>query len=118
MPTDIHATATTTETGAMRSVTFIDAGIAGFADLLAALGDQDNVHVIPQGADGLSFIAATLAGEGPVDAVHVLSHGGPGVLWLGDLRFDVDTMAARAGDLATIRDALADGADILLSALD
>lgn len=94
---------------------FVDAGIAGADQLLAALAGQPNVYTIPAGVDGLAYIASVLgAAAEPVAAVHVLSHGAPGMVQLGALSLTEADIAARDADMAAIRAAMAPGADLML----
>lgn len=101
-------------TATSTSILFIDAAVADSDALLANVDPSTEVVRLSADRDGLAQIAEALAGREGVAAVHIVSHGAPGALTLGSSTVDAAALDAHAAELATIRDALADGADLLL----
>ncbi len=99
-------------------IAFIDTSIAAYRALMEGMREGVEVMLIDAAHDGLAQIAAALAGRGGIDAIHVFAHGAPGVLQLGATRLDEAVLADRAADLAVLRGALADDADLLLYGCD
>jgi len=103
---------------AARAIVFVEANVADYQSLLAGLAPGTEVHVLDAGQDGLARMAQVLAGRSGIDALHIVSHGKEGAVSLGSVELNSETLAARAGELATIRAALAPDADILLYGCD
>lgn len=99
-------------------IAFIDTSIAGYQTLLDGLREGVEAVLIDGAQGGLAQIAAALAGRSGIEAVHVFTHGAPGVLQLGATRLDEAGLADHEADLAVLRSALADGADLLLYGCD
>lgn len=101
---------TTTTAG----ILFIDAAVAETDALLVGLDPNLEVIRLSADQDGLSQIAQALAGRTGLEAVHVISHGSSGELQLGSASVDLASLSGYAEELATIRAALAQGADLML----
>ncbi|QOY92475.1 DUF4347 domain-containing protein [Massilia sp. UMI-21] len=99
---------------APRAIVFIEADVHDYQTLLAGLAPDTEVHLLGAGEDGLARMAQVLEGRSGIDALHIVSHGSEGMVSLGTLQLNTEVLAARAGELATIRAALAPDADILL----
>ena len=97
-----------------QAIVFVEADVPDYQSLLAGLAPGTEVHVLEAGEDGLARMAQLLEGRSGIDALHVISHGKEGTVSLGSLQLNNDNLAEHADELATIRDALAPEADILL----
>lgn len=99
---------------ARHEVVFVDSALADLSTLLDGLAPGLDVRLLDPAGDGLAQMTAALAGRRAVAAVHLLTHGAPGALALGTLTLDAAQVAARAGELARIGQALAPDADLLV----
>ncbi|MFN9481099.1 MAG: DUF4347 domain-containing protein, partial [Betaproteobacteria bacterium] len=97
-----------------QEIVFIDARLAGAAELLAGLPPEVEVVVLAPDRDGLAQIAAALDGRHGLTAIHVLAHGAPGGRSLGGGRVDGDSLQLHADDARRIGNALAPDGDLLL----
>ncbi|MGB9989430.1 DUF4347 domain-containing protein [Massilia sp. SM-13] len=95
-------------------IAFIDTSVSGYETLLAGVRDGVEVVLIDGAHDGLAQIAAVLAGRSGIDALHILSHGSEGALALGSGTVDLDGLDSHGAELAVIRSALGEQADVLL----
>jgi hypothetical protein len=102
-------------------VAFIDASAPDAAALARLLSDGaaargTTLHIVSISGhdDGVATITEALGRIDRVSAVHVLSHGGAGFLQLGRTTLDLQTLHARAGEVAQWGEALALGANVLL----
>ena len=95
-------------------ILFIDALVQDIDSLLSTIDPSIEVILLDDQQDGLTQIANALAGRGDINAVHVISHGGPGSLQLGNGEITEATLAGQAEQLAQIRAALSDSADLML----
>jgi VCBS repeat-containing protein len=95
-------------------ILFIDPAVSDIDMLLAAVDPATEIVRLSADRDGLVQIAEALDGRSDVGAVHIVSHGAPGALMLGSGTVDEASLADHATELATIREALAEGADLLL----
>ena len=104
--------------GSAHEIIFVDASVAGLQALLNE-HQQAEVIVLDPHRDGVEQIATALAGRTGVDAIHILSHGDAGKLHLGDATLDQQGINGQyADELAVIRSALTDNADILIYGCD
>lgn len=101
-----------------QEIAFVDTSICGYEDLQKGVRDGIDVVLIDGTRGGLAQIAAALAGRGEVDAIHIFCHGSPGALHLGAGRVTENSLAASRAELAVMRSALADRADLLLYGCD
>jgi VCBS repeat-containing protein len=98
---------------------FIDTSIAGFDEIIAAIGPGVEVHLVTDGSDGVAQMADVLAGRNNVSAVHIISHGSSGALSLGAASLTAASIqGTHADDLAAIAAALTADADILIYGCD
>jgi large repetitive protein len=98
-------------------IIFVDAVVADIADDLS--WHSGEVHVLDANRDGVEQMAEILNGRTGIDAIHIISHGTPGRLELGNTTLDATSMAGEhADELAAIRAALSDEADLLLYGCD
>lgn len=90
------------------------------ADSLAEALEARGVAVIvlDSGRDGLDQLAEIARAYQGVGAMHVVSHGARGSLTLGKSRVTTETLRARAGLLAGLRDSLGEDGDLLLYGCD
>ncbi len=100
-------------------IVFVDSGVEDIDVIIAGFGPDVEVHVLEAGSDGVGQIADVLQGRTGIDAIHIISHGRSGTLDLGSTKLTEASMAGRhADELAVIRSALSDSADILLYGCD
>lgn len=97
------------------AIAFVDGAVADLAGLIAAIGPDCDVVVLDPAQDGVIAIAAALAERRGIDAIHFQSHGEPGRLELGTAVLTAASVSdTYAGEMAIIRAALSDTADILI----
>jgi Domain of unknown function (DUF4347) len=100
-------------------VAFIDDSLPDLETLIADLGPNVEIHLINSQADGIDQIADVLAGRSDIAALHILSHGEAGVLHVGNGLLTAETMRSHyANELAVIRSALSENADLLIYGCD
>ena len=101
---------------------FVDAGVAGWQDLVADLGSDARrtleIVILDATRDGVAQISDTLAQKQDLDAVHVFSHGTDGAVHLGNTWLDAGALAAQESAIASWGDALAPDGDLLLYGCD
>ncbi|HWJ95919.1 MAG TPA: Ig-like domain-containing protein, partial [Telluria sp.] len=99
-----------------KQVAFIDTGVAGYQQLVAAVPEGVEVVLLDSSSSALAQIAAWAANHAGYDAIHVLSHGQEGMLALAGgsidaARLDDPAVAALARQLGA---ALGPDGDLLL----
>ena len=98
-------------------IIFVDARVQDLHAFLA--GRTTEVIMLDPSRDGVEQMASALAGRSGIDAIHILSHGDAGQLYLGDSTLDAHSISGEhADELATIKTALANHADILIYGCD
>lgn len=96
-------------------IVFIDTTVQGYELLLEGIDPGAEVILLESGQDGLDQIVDALEGRSGIDAIHIISHGEAGELHLGTASLNLESMQGEhADDLAQIRNALSDTADILI----
>ena len=101
------------------SIAFFDSNVDDIATLLKGLDANVEVVLLEGTRDGLTQIADILSIRTGIDEIHIFSHGAEGVLQLGTGSITSDTMQSEYLDeLATIKAALSDSADILIYGCD
>ncbi len=113
-PTTLPESQALPQTPAPRAIVFVETDVQDYQTLLAGLAPDSEVHILDAGEDGLARMAQVLEGRSGIEALHIVSHGKEGKVSLGSLQLTSEVLDARAGELATIRAALAPDADILL----
>ncbi|MBS0154922.1 MAG: DUF4347 domain-containing protein, partial [Nitrospira sp.] len=115
----LQALSTFMPTESRHEVVFVDPTVPDYHDLLNGLNPNIDVILLDGGHDGVEQMASALASRTGIDAVHIISHGGAGELYLGTGTLTLDTMSGRyADELATIKHALSEQADILVYGCD
>ncbi|MCS6316515.1 MAG: DUF4347 domain-containing protein [Nitrospira sp.] len=100
-------------------VVFVDPTVPDYESLIAGMGPTVEVVVLDATRDGVEQIAETLAGRTGIDAIHLISHGDAGTLQVGTGTLTTESMTGQyADELATIRQALSEQADILVYGCD
>ncbi|PUE36626.1 DUF4347 domain-containing protein [Limnohabitans sp. Hippo4] len=99
-------------------ILFIDGKVESPDSLIAGIDPSIEVVMLNDQESGLVQMARVLQGRKNVGTVHVMSHGAPGGIWLGNGPITSATLTQDAEALATIRQNLAPGADILLYGCD
>jgi uncharacterized delta-60 repeat protein len=95
-------------------VFFIDARVAGYQSLVAALGPDSPWFLLDAEQDGLAQISRILASFQQLEAISIISHGAPGSLLLGSTRLTLDTLKSHAFELQAIGSSLRETGDLLL----
>ncbi|MFW5332843.1 tandem-95 repeat protein, partial [Hydrogenophaga sp. ZJX-1] len=98
-------------------IIFVDSVAAGVTEHLD--WHPGEVYVLDANRDGVEQMAEILNGRSGIDAIHIISHGTPGRLELGNSALDTTSITGmHADELAIIRAALSEEADILLYGCD
>ena len=96
-------------------VVFIDKGVEDYQSLLSAISSDAELVFIESNSDGLEQIANILQDRNDIDAIHIISHGDSGELFLGNSTVTQESIQGEhADELATIKAALNEEADILI----
>jgi large repetitive protein len=96
-------------------IIFIDSRVEDADILTSSFAENAEVHLLIADKDGVEQIAAVLNGRSGIDAIHIISHGRSGTLDLGSAKLTEASIAGRhADEMAIIKAALAEKADILL----
>jgi hypothetical protein len=96
-------------------IVFIDRSVADLENLLSSIDPSYEIVLISAESDGVEQIAAHLAERTGIDAIHIISHGRSGTLELGNTSLTAGSInGAHADEMAVIRNALSDDADILI----
>ena len=100
-------------------IAFIDGAVEDIDLLIAEMGPDIAIYVLDTNTDGVEQIAAILKDRSDVSAIHIISHGRSGTLDLGSAKLTEVSMASgHADEMAIIRGALAENADILIYGCD
>jgi hypothetical protein len=100
-------------------VAFIDDSLPDLQTLIADLGPNVEVHLLNSTSDGVDQIADVLAGRSNISALHIISHGEAGILHVGSGVLTAETMQSDyRSELAVIRGALSENADLLIYGCD
>ena len=100
-------------------IAFVDPTVPDYQSLIAGMGSNVQIVMLDGGQDGMEQIAASLAGRTDIDAIHIISHGAEGQLSLGTGTLTQAAMTGQyADELAAIKQALAEQADILIYGCD
>ncbi|MFY4728081.1 DUF4347 domain-containing protein, partial [Nitrospira sp. BLG_2] len=115
----LQAIATYNPAESTTEVVFVDPTVPNCQMLVAGIGPNAEVIMLDPTRDGIEQIAESLAGRSGIDAIHLISHGSSGELHLGAGTLTTESMSGEyADELATIREALSDQADILVYGCD
>ena len=96
-------------------IIFVDKSVEDYTSLIAGISSDAELVFIDPNSDGLEQIANVLQGRTDVDAIHIVSHGDSGELFLGNSTVTQESMQGEhADELATIKAALGEEADILI----
>ncbi len=102
-----------------REIAFIDASLEDVDNLVAAMGPNVEVHILNPARDGVEQMAEVLSSRQDISAIHILAHGRSGTLDLGTAKLTAASIASgHADEMAIIRSALSDNADILIYGCD
>ena len=102
-----------------QEIAFIDPTVPNYQALLSGMDSSIEIIMLDGGQDGIEQMASALAERTGIDAIHVISHGDPGTLQLGTGTLTVVSMAGEyADELATIKQALSEQADLLVYGCD
>ncbi|WP_413614989.1 Ig-like domain-containing protein [Halomonas cupida] len=98
---------------------FIDAAVEESSELVKDLPPGAEVHILDAHRDGVEQIAEVVGNRKGIDAIHILGHGHEGSLQLGNGILDSASVEAQYRDeLAIIKSALSDSADLLIYGCD
>jgi len=96
-------------------IVFVDKSVEDYTSLIAGISSDAELVFIDSSSDGLEQIANVLNGRNDIDAIHIVSHGDAGQLQLGNTVLTQESMQGEhADELATIKTALGESADILI----
>ncbi len=116
---EAHGVELQQEVPQVREVVFIDAAVEDRDQLISVIDPQALVVVLDASRDGVEQMAEVLGNMQGVEAIHIFSHGRSGTLDLGSTKLTEASMAGRhAEEMAIIRGALTDQADILIYGCD
>ncbi len=104
-------------TPAITEVIFIDQGVPNWQDMVediqsSAIAGQIEIVTIDSGRDGISQIGEVLGRFSNISTIHLVSHGAAGEIGLGNSILSLETLSARAGEIAQWNTALNSGADL------
>jgi hypothetical protein len=98
-----------------QSIIFVDYRVEDIDVLSRSFPMDAEVHILSADRDGVEQIAAVLEGRTGIDALHIVSHGRSGTLDLGSTKLtEASILGRHADEMAVIRSALSEQADILL----
>ncbi|MCR6629889.1 MAG: DUF4347 domain-containing protein [Magnetospirillum sp.] len=106
------------EASSAREIMFVDQRVAGWEQLVQDARPDVQVVVLDLHRDALTQISETLTGRQGIEAIHIVSHGSGGSLDMGNGVVTASALAANSDQVASWRDHLADGADIMLWGCD
>ncbi|MCO8120950.1 DUF4347 domain-containing protein [Stieleria sp. TO1_6] len=107
-----------------REVVFVDQNVRDYETLVGGLREQDPGRIewvvieIAADSDGVKQITDSLQQLSGVDAIHLLGHSDSAGLQLGTSTLGNETLSGYAGDIASWRNAMDDGADVLIYGCD
>ena len=101
-----------------RAIVFIDPSIGSEFDFAAAIPDDASLVVLDVDVDPIKQITEQLSVNENVSAVHIISHGSSGELRLGNFRVDSKVLNQRAAEIASWRNSIDQGADLLIYGCD
>ncbi|MFZ6780587.1 DUF4347 domain-containing protein, partial [Undibacterium sp. Ji83W] len=103
---------------AAHEVVFVDTTLQNWQSLIGNLKPGTEVITLDPLKNGVQQMADALQGKADITAVHVVSHGGEGYLVVGNTMLSSYNLTDYQASLATIKKAMAPGADILLYGCD
>ncbi len=116
---DAEPVATTQVPYTSDEIVFIDWAVEDVDVIISDLGPNVEVHILNSDSDGVEQMAAVLEGRSGIDAIHVISHGRSGTLDLGLTKLtEVSINGRHADEIAIIKSALSNEADILIYGCD
>ncbi|NOG61597.1 MAG: DUF4347 domain-containing protein, partial [Proteobacteria bacterium] len=96
-------------------IIFIDTDVENYETLLTGISSSVEVVLLDETRDGIEQIAEIMSSQSDVSAIHIISHGESGSLSLGNGTLTQESMTSEhADELATIKNALSESADILI----
>ncbi|NIL98260.1 MAG: DUF4347 domain-containing protein, partial [Planctomycetales bacterium] len=104
----------------VRELVFVDGSVADYQQLIddvlasQAEGRAIDVILLEADRDGIDQITTALIDYQDLDAIHLVSHGTDRTLKLGSTWLSMDNISPYAGQITGWRDALSDGADLLV----
>ena len=107
-----------------KEIVFVDAGAPNYQQLIndlikaQAAGRPIEVVVLETGRDGIEQITEAMAERRDVSAMHIVSHGSDGSLALGDAKLSAYNLEKYRDQIASWKDSLTEGADLLIYGCD
>ncbi|MFZ6760945.1 DUF4347 domain-containing protein, partial [Undibacterium sp. Ji50W] len=99
-------------------VVFVDTSLQNWQSLIGNIKPGTEVITLDPLKNGVQQMADALQGKADITAVHIVSHGGEGYLVIGNTMLSSYNLTDYQASLATIKKAMAPGADILLYGCD
>ena len=97
-----------------KSVVFIDARIANYQAIVAALPTGTAWHLLNQKLNGINQIQSIVANYSDLDSIQIFSHGSAGSIQIGSDELSSQNIASYQNQLAAIGSRLSSSGDILL----
>ncbi|PXW89991.1 cadherin domain-containing protein, partial [Nitrosomonas sp. Nm84] len=106
-------------TGPANEIIFVDTRVENYETLLAEIDPNIQVVLLNSQKDGVKQMADYLTQHQSVEAIHIISHGSSGSLQLGTGSLTFNSMTQQyAAEMAVIKQALSEQADILIYGCD
>jgi Domain of unknown function (DUF4347) len=100
--------------GSASRLVFVDAGVAGYEDLVAGIGNRREVYLLNPAQDAIQQITQTLLGRSGISSLEIISHGADGALKLGADWLSFDNLGQYSQQIQSWSQAMTDDGDILL----
>ncbi len=100
-------------TGSASRLVFVDAGVAGYEDLVAGISADRSVYRLNPAQDAIAQITQTLLSRNGISSIEIISHGQDGALKLGADWLSFDNLGQYSQQLQSWSQAMTDDGDIL-----
>jgi hypothetical protein len=97
-----------------KSLVFIDARVANYQAIVAALPAGTEWHLLNQNLIGINQIQSIVANYSDLDSIQIFSHGSTGSIQIGSGELSNQNIASYQNQLAAIGSRLTKSGDILL----
>ena len=103
---------------------FVDPAVSDYSSIIKQINptkaseSQIEIKLLDSNRDGIDQITEALSGRKDVSAVHIISHGATGFMQIGDSYVDQQELEQKTNQLASWKDSIKQGGDILLYGCD
>ncbi len=87
--------------GAISTLVVIDAGVAGYQQLMAGVVADAAVMLLDDAQDGVAQITSALQASPSINRLHIVAHGSPGTLYLGQGELSLSNLSEHREALAS-----------------